>query len=351
MNSSDDPGQALPAPRRPRLASAALRLATRAVDAAAAQSWRDTATILTLRHELDAQAALIQRQADALADLTRVFEEATTEARIGLWQCDLPTESLRWSDGIYDLFEFPHGSAVNRQDTLACYTEEARRHLGAVRSEAIGRRSAFTLDAEIVARRGSRRWIRITGSVETRAGVPARLFGFKQDITAQTLSAERTRYQAEFDRMTGLANRSVFDDRLAQMSETGALLLVDLDGFKAINDSHGHAVGDACLQEAARRLRAACRDTDLVARIGGDEFAVLVAQGADGPLCEAIGRRIVTAMREPYPHGGVCLRFGASVGIARAAASAPADLFIRADAALYAAKAAGRGTLRMAQPR
>ncbi|WP_244472714.1 sensor domain-containing diguanylate cyclase [Methylobacterium sp. Leaf89] len=351
MSSDDDPIDPLPTPHRPRLASAALRLATRAVDAAAAQRWRDTATILTLRGELAAQAALIQRQADALADMTRIFEAASAEARIGLWQCDLPDESLRWSEGVYDLFEFPHGSPVSRPETLACYTEEARRHLVAVRAEAIGRRSPFTLDAEIVAGRGSRRWIRITGSVETRAGVPVRLFGFKQDITEQKLSADRTRYRAEFDRMTGLANRSVFDERLAQLSESGALFLVDLDGFKAINDTYGHAVGDVCLQEAARRLRAACQETDLVARIGGDEFAVLVEREADGPFCEAIGRRIVAAMRDPYHHRGVCLRFGASVGIARVAASAPADLFTRADAALYAAKAAGRGTLRMALPR
>ncbi|MGU3360582.1 diguanylate cyclase domain-containing protein [Methylobacterium sp. M6A4_1b] len=351
MTSSGDPTDPLRIPRRGRLASAALRVATHAVDAAAAQRWHDTATILALRGELAAQAALIQRQADALADRTRVFERASAEAGIGLWHCDLPSETLSWSGGVYDLFEFPRGSALIRRNTLACYTAEARRQLEAVRAEAIGRRSSFTLESEIVARRGSRRWIRITATVEAEGGVPVRLFGFKQDITKQKLLADRTRRLAEFDGMTGLANRTVFDGRLAELSETGALMLVDLDGFKAINDTHGHAVGDACLREAARRLREICHEADLVARIGGDEFAVLLRREADAALCEALGRRIVAALHEPVLHGGRRLRFGASVGIARAAWSAPADLFSDADAALYAAKAAGRGTLRMAAPR
>jgi diguanylate cyclase (GGDEF)-like protein len=351
LSSSGDPTAQLPAPRRTRLAAAALRLATRAIDAAAAQRWRDTATILALRNELGAQAALLQREADARAEWTRVFELASAEARMGLWECDLARETLRWSGGVYDLFEFPRDTVPSRPAALACYSEEARRHLDAVRAEAIGRRTPFTLDAEIVARRGTRRWIRITATVEARDGVALRLFGFKQDITEQKLLADRTRYRADFDSLTGLANRTVFDGRLADLPESGALLLIDLDGFKAINDTYGHAVGDACLQEAARRLSAACPEADLVARIGGDEFAVLIGRQAEAPLCEALARRIVAAMREPVLHRGVRLRFGASVGIARAGWSAPADLFIAADAALYAAKAAGRGTLRVAPPR
>jgi diguanylate cyclase (GGDEF)-like protein len=350
LSSSGDPADPLPLSRRGRLASAALRLAAHAVDAAVAQRGRDTATIFALRAELSTQAARLQRRADALADTTRLFEAASAEARIGLWQCDLTTGALRWSAGVHDLFEFPHDCVPSRAAALACYTAEARRHLDAVRAEAIARGSSFALDSEIVGRRGSRRWIRITASVEARDGVPVRLFGFKQDITEQTLLAERMRHRAEFDCMTGLANRSVFEGRLAELPETGALVLVDLDGFKAINDTHGHAVGDACLQEAARRLREVCHGADLVARIGGDEFAVLLGAGTDAALCEGLGRRIVAALREPFHHRGLHLRLGASVGVARAAGAEPGDLFGRADTALYAAKAAGRGTLRVALP-
>lgn len=346
------PAATAPSERPPGvdLASAALRLAGKVADAAAAQQARDAAMIAELRRDLAAQTALVRQQAETLADQEHVFERASAAAGIGLWQCRLPCETLRWSAGVYDLFEMPHGSAVSRQATLACYTEEARRTLVAMRAEAIARRTSFTLESEIVTLRGSRRAIRISASVEVRAGQPVRLFGFKQDITDAKRHADRMRYQAEFDRMTGLSNRSVFDARLAEMPETGALLLIDLDGFKAINDAHGHAVGDACLAEAARRLRDACRAIDLVACIGGDEFAVLIGHDADGAVGEAIGQRIVRAMRVPFVHRSVSLHFGASVGVARAAQANPVDLFTRADAALYAAKAAGRGTVRMAPP-
>ncbi|MCJ2036712.1 GGDEF domain-containing protein [Methylobacterium sp. J-068] len=334
---------------------AAVHLAHRVMDAAAIRQASDAAIIRGLRAEsaaraeiVRAQAALIRSQADALAHDRTVFEQASSAAQIGLWECDLPSETLRWSGGVYDIFEFPRGSVPTRSETLDCYTEDARRTLVAVRADAIARQSSFALDTEIVGRRGGRRWIRITATVECRNRVPVRIFGLKQDITVEKLHADRTRYLAEFDVMTGLANRAVFQSHLENVRASDGLLLVDLDGFKGINDTHGHPVGDACLREAARRLGETCRDADLVARIGGDEFAVLIRDDPEGVLCEALGQRIVAAMRAPLTHGSECLRFGASVGIAQMGHSTPADLFLRADAALYAAKAAGRGTVRIA---
>jgi diguanylate cyclase (GGDEF)-like protein len=329
------------------LSSAALHLAHRVMDAADAQRARDAAMIRALRAKLAMQAAVIRAQADASAHDRALFEQASAIAQIGLWECDLSSERLRWSDGVYDIFEFPRGSRPSRAETLTCYTEDARRSLVAIRAEAIARRSGFTHEAEIVGRQGSRRWIRITASVACRNDVPVRLFGLKQDITDEKLRADRTRYMAEVDSLTGLANRAVFQARLSEMRAAGTLLIIDLDGFKQINDTHGHAAGDVCLQEAARRLRETCRDADLVARIGGDEFAVLVGSDPNGCLGETLGQRIVAEMRKPFSRGSTCFRFGASVGIAQAVGSV-ADVFLRADAALYAAKAAGRGTVRSA---
>ncbi|MDB5646406.1 GGDEF domain-containing protein [Methylobacterium sp.] len=320
------------------------------MDAAAAQRTADAATIHALRAELALRNDLIQSQAAALAWDRAIFEQASTAARIGLWECDLASESLRWSDGVCDLFEFPRGTRPDRSETLNCYPEEARRRLVAVRTEAIAKRSGFTLDTEIVGRLGSPRWIRITATVECRGEVPMRLFGLKQDITFEKLQSDRARHRAEFDYLTGLANRALFESRLAAIPQAGTLLLVDLDGFKQVNDTHGHAAGDACLREAARRLGEACHDADLVARIGGDEFAVLLATDPDGSLGTALGHRIVEAMRAPFVYGTASLSFGASVGVACASHCAPGDLFHLADNALYAAKAAGRGTAKMAAP-
>lgn len=289
-------------------------------------------------------AAEIARLRAALEHSRKIFSRASEAARIGVWECTLPDEALTWTDVVYDLFDLPRGSAINRPMMLACYTDASRRALTAARDRAIALRGGFTLDAEIVTFKGRQRWIRLTATVECENRVPVRIFGMKQDITEERLLLERTRYLAEFDVMTGLANRSQFQARLAG---AGVLMLVDLDGFKQINDTYGHAVGDDCLREAARRLSAACRDAALVARIGGDEFAVLLDRDLSDPALDAQAAAIIAPLARRFDCDGRGIAFGASVGIARADGCSADDLFARADAALYAAKAAGRNTFRM----
>ena len=323
----------------------------------------DAAEIRRLRTELAAQSRLISDQARILSERQKIFDQASAAARLGIWQCDLADEALTWTDTVYDIFGLPRGSRVDRRTTLLCYTPESLAALTRLRNKAIAERGGFNLDAEIVTITGSRRWIRLTATVECENGVAVRIFGMKQDITEEKIQADRTRYLAEFDVMTGLANRSQFqvrlaelcdagnpDDRTVGMASDGALLLVDLDGFKQVNDTFGHAYGDECLQEAARRLADVCREAHLVARIGGDEFAILVDWAAGGRGVEALAASIVQALRVPADRDGHSLTLGASVGIARAAGCTPSELFIRADAALYAAKAAGRNAFRLFSP-
>ncbi|MGN6551116.1 MAG: diguanylate cyclase domain-containing protein [Pararhizobium sp.] len=312
------------------------------------------AVIARLQAQLDAQAAIIREQAAALAHSKKIFDRSSVAASIGVWECSLPDEKLRWTDVVYDIFELPRGSALDRTATVRMYTRHSAEELHERRSRAIAECAGFGMDAEIITARGNRRWIRITATVDCEGDRPIGIFGMKQDITEEKILLDRTRYLADFDPMTGLANRSQFQALIAALSEgndgegtLGALLLVDLDGFKAINDSCGHAVGDVCLKAAAVRLRLACPEAALVARIGGDEFAVLVAKGHDRAVVAGMARRIVEALAKPVEHHGRGLVFGASVGIAFAGAGGADALFTRADAALYAAKAAGRGTFRM----
>ncbi|MEV6596323.1 GGDEF domain-containing protein [Actinoplanes sp. NPDC051346] len=166
---------------------------------------------------------------------------------------------------------------------------------------------------------------------------------------------ERER-QLEFlafhDSLTGLANRALFHDRarhaLARQDRLGtplAILYIDLDGFKAVNDQLGHATGDALLLQVAERLRECVRAADTVARLGGDEFAVITEPIRDAADVTLVADRVVRAIAEPFAVGTGIARVGASVGIAtRAPGEGDVEALLRrADAAMYAAKTNGKG--------
>jgi diguanylate cyclase (GGDEF)-like protein/PAS domain S-box-containing protein len=170
-----------------------------------------------------------------------------------------------------------------------------------------------------------------------------------RDITERKALEEQLRHQAFHDVLTGLANRSLFRDRLghalARASRGAlptALLYLDIDDFKAVNDRFGHAEGDRLLVAAAERLQAATRAGDTVARLGGDEFAVIV-EDADPPEAEAAADRILTALRQPFDLGDRETTVRASIGIAihDVDAGDADELLRRADIAMYAAKSRG----------
>ncbi|PZM15920.1 sensor domain-containing diguanylate cyclase [Rhizobium tubonense] len=307
--------------------------------------------IARLKAELDAKETLLREQAAALAHNRKIFERSSAAARIGVWECGLPDETLRWTDVVYDMFDLPQGAPLDRKQIVRCYSEASARELEIRRSRAIETRSGFSLDAEIITPNGVRRWLRLTATVECEHGIPVRIFGMKQDITEEKILLDRTRYLAEFDLMTGLANRSRFQQRLSELCESrsalGAMLLVDLDGFKKVNDTLGHARGDECLKETAGRLQATCHDAELVARVGGDEFAVLLGSPVDTRSIENLAGNIVKALSIPVDHGDEVLMLGASVGVAIFNGCTPSELFRKADTALYASKAAGRNTFRI----
>jgi len=309
---------------------------------------RDANALAHLTAELEAKERLIQEQARLLAHSQKTFEQASTVAKIGVWECDLPGDVLRWSNGVYDVFEIPRGQPISREDILALYSEESRRELEALRAKAIRERSGFTLDARIRTAKGRERWMRLTANVECEDGVPVRIFGMKQDITEERTLWERTRFLAETDVMTGLANRSLFQAHLSDR-EAVALLLIDLDGFKLVNDTFGHSLGDECLKQIALRLRDLCGESDLVARLGGDEFAVLLRQPREPGAVEAFAEAVLERLREPIRWRKQSFQLGASIGIALRNGEAE-DLFADADIALYAAKAAGKNNFQVFAP-
>ncbi len=153
--------------------------------------------------------------------------------------------------------------------------------------------------------------------------------------------------QAKYDDLTGLANRTMFTSRIDQLytddGADGCVLYIDLDDFKPVNDTYGHAAGDAVLAQVASRIESAIRSEDLAARLGGDEFAVLLAV-SDG--AEAVAQRLIGSLSAPFTVGPNEVRIGASIGLAnRAGATSPSELILHADTALYAAKEQGKGTI------
>ncbi len=175
-------------------------------------------------------------------------------------------------------------------------------------------------------------------------------------MVADTLAATMVRCQLEeelerranHDALTGLANRALLQVNLAETLGRVAVLLIDLDGFKAVNDNYGHGVGDEVLLTVAARLRRGVRHGDLVARLGGDEF-VVVCPGTDVAVAERVAERLIQSLSTPIDIGDQRVTIGASVGIALRTGHGDAEaLLTSADRAMYEAKRAGRGSVRIA---
>ncbi|QKE82541.1 EAL domain-containing protein [Arthrobacter sp. NEB 688] len=173
-----------------------------------------------------------------------------------------------------------------------------------------------------------------------------------RDVTEQHELAEQLSHQAFHDALTGLANRALFSDRLehaiARREGTLAVMFLDLDDFKQVNDTRGHSVGDRLLVVVTDRLRAVLRSGDTAARLGGDEFAVLM-EGTDRASAEQMGQRLLEALAQPVAIDGGSWSVKASLGIALADArtSTAEDVLREADVAMYWAKEQGKGTLRV----
>ncbi|MCW5699525.1 MAG: EAL domain-containing protein [Rhodospirillales bacterium] len=193
--------------------------------------------------------------------------------------------------------------------------------------------------------------------VEVGAGVihlgnEQRLVFIIRDITDRKAQEARLQYQALHDALTGLPNRVYLSEQLDQAlalaernGQTAALLMLDLDRFKEVNDTLGHQAGDALLRDVARRLRASLRTTDAISRLGGDEFAAVLPAGSGLERAQRVAGRIYNALREPFTYDGVIIEVGGSIGIALYPEHGREKerLFQCADVAMYTAKESQTG--------
>jgi diguanylate cyclase (GGDEF)-like protein/PAS domain S-box-containing protein len=188
-------------------------------------------------------------------------------------------------------------------------------------------------------------WVLVSTAVVPEASDrPAHLIMHAEDIDARKALEAELLHRAHHDPLTGLANRSLLaqriDDALVRQVRPSCLLFVDLDGFKAVNDRHGHAIGDQLLQQLARRLTALLRPQDVCARLGGDEFVVLCVD-TEPHQAEAIAERLRAAVAVPFTIEGRAITITAAVGVSASDvtnAIDPAHLLRQADERMYEAK-------------
>ena len=220
-----------------------------------------------------------------------------------------------------------------------------------------GETPSYELDKRYVRHDGSILWGRLTVSVvRNEQGHPLYFVSQIEDVTLIRAAQEDLERRALYDPLTGLANRGLLFDRLVsalnrRKSVTVAVAFCDLDHFKQINDQHGHHVGDAVLKEVACRLTDAVRVDDTVARMGGDEFVILLADVESAHAASVVVERARQAVQQPIHIDGSSFTVGISAGLAIAQPGTAAEILLReSDAALYAAKASGRGRTEVHSP-
>ena len=275
-----------------------------------------------------------KRAAAALHETVQKLRLAVDAADLHYWVWEAARRRLRWG-----------GEA-------APVPEDAEASLLA----AIARREPFELEYRVAGADGPARWLAARGVPMTGAtGEVQRMIGVCQDISERKAREEAVRHLAYHDALTGLPNRRLLDDRLAQAIHLAqrrdrklAVMLIDLDDFKRVNDSLGHRAGDAMLREVAQRLSACVRRADTLARHGGDEFVAVVSDVQGDADCALVAEKVLRSLAAPFLVEGRALGLGASIGISLFPSDAgDGDALLRnADAAMYGAKQQGRNQYR-----
>jgi len=325
----------------------------------------------------------LSRREKQLSRLSRRLRLALDTSRVGVWEMEIESKDLFWDDRMNELYGYPADGRLRdysfwsrriHPEDLPRATMEFR-----IAMEETGR---YHSEYRLLLPDGAIRHIRAIGTVYRDFGEPARIVGVNWDVSvdfalnedlkrAKTLTEarnhelesakERIEFIALHDSLTGLPNRRYLDQMLAEHVvrfeegiETAGLLHIDLDRFKQINDTLGHAAGDAMLSHTARILRETARTGDFVARVGGDEFVVLcrrpIGSEEEGtPYLIEFADRVIELVHQPVHYDGHECRIGVSIGIASNtdAAADPKQLLVHADIALYRAKNRGRNRYHM----
>ena len=284
----------------------------------------------------------------------RTFQQAEKIAKLGSWEFDVETQSLTFSDQAYKIMGLDQQRPMTLDDTLEFYSPHERERVEALYLES--RRTGKNLDftAEIVGRGGQRRQARIIAEfVENAKGGKSVMIGTVRDITEKLQAMLDLRYAASHDDLTGLLNRNAFEARAVERLKDAAAInctfyamLFDLTGFKFVNDTFGHQTGDKLLRRIAKQIEDAVPANAILARWGGDEFAVLSPLSMSEDEVQDFASNLLLTIEEAVDLGEGGVGVGATCGVAESTALASLDALIhKADLALYHGKAREPGTV------
>ncbi|MGH9201157.1 MAG: putative bifunctional diguanylate cyclase/phosphodiesterase, partial [Vicinamibacterales bacterium] len=311
-----------------------------------------------LRLHKDAVAAL-----DAAQRSEQRYALAAAGSNDGLWDWDIPAQALYCSERWKLMVGLPASTPVASLEQWLSYVHEEDR-LGlraALDAHLAGRSSHFEHEYRIRHVEGTLRFVLCRGiAVRDESGQPIRMAGSQTDVTEWRRVQDTLARAARHDHLTGLPNRRLFSELLQRSIAKGArtaeahyaVLYIDLDGFKLVNDSLGHVVGDQFLVAISERIQSQLRPGDALARLGGDEFAVLIEDFSNAEEVCMIAERLQRALAEPLALQGRELYASASTGVVLGGPQYATvdDLLRDADIAMYRAKAAGRGSYQLFDP-
>ena len=300
-----------------------------------------------------------RRALRALAAAEARWKLALNAAGDGVWDCDITNGIALLSPSAQRILDSEHATVswfgskgmaeLVHPDDIDAVRTTLREHIDGVTPD-------YATVHRIRMRDGSWRWIEARGTVTERGerNEPLRMVGTFSNIDARKQEEERMRRMAHEDPLTKLPNRVLLDDRMRQAIRVAArdghkvgMIYFDLDKFKPVNDTHGHAVGDRLLRMVAERVRAVLRDSDTLARIGGDEFAVLLPRCTQAQDTERVAVAILACLEQPFIDGPRELNISGSIGYALYpdCGDDGAALLHCADLAMYDAKAHGRNRI------
>ena len=287
----------------------------------------------------------------------------------GVWDWDIPTGNARFSKRYKEMLGFAeHEIGDTASEWLdRVHPEDMPGLMAAIQAHLEEKTPSAQVEFRMRCKDGSWKWILCRGMLVSRGidRTPLRLVGTNTDITQRKAAEAEIQYLAFYDPLTRLPNRRLLMDRLqqalassARSGRLGALLFIDLDDFKALNDTLGHGIGDLLLKQVAQRLKPCLREGDSVARLGGDEFVVILEGLSKNPIdaavqTEAIGEKILAVLSQPYQLAAHECRSTSSIGaiLFNDNQQAIEDLMKQADIAMYQAKKAGRNMFRFFDPR